>query len=127
MDASWGTHYAAWIYPEGSASPVGEKTLALVKFFRWDDWGYGPDSSVPMAKTNLLSVGTDWHPLKLVFTNNLIQVYYHGTNILSMSDTETNHASYPTGGVSLDMWRNFSEPLYNMSVDDVIVTNLPSN
>jgi hypothetical protein len=125
LNPQTGAHYAAWIYPEGSSSFLGEKTLALIKFFQWNSWGYGSNSFVPMTNTTLPSVGTDWHTLKLAFSNNLVQVFYHGTNILSMYDTETNHVSNSSGGVSLDMWTSDFGPSFNMSVDDVIVAPYP--
>jgi len=57
------------------------------------------------------------HPLKLVCSNNVLQVFYHGTNVITKTDTETTW--HTNGSVSLDVFDGTA------SVDDVIVTPLP--
>jgi hypothetical protein len=100
LDAVSGAHYAAWIYPEGSG---GTNVLKLVKFLTWETWGTGGQNNyLPLAATNLPPISSDWHPLKLVFKGDNIDVYYHGTNVISTNDTEIQR--YSGGGISLDMW-----------------------
>ena len=65
-----GAHYAAWLYP-------GANVLKLVKFYTWTTWGNdGTDNHQAIAETSLPSIGTAWHPLKLVCSNGALQVYY---------------------------------------------------
>ena len=51
LTATNGVRYAAWIYPEGSPSPAGEKTLALVKFSTWTIWGDVPTTRMRWGST----------------------------------------------------------------------------
>ena len=98
-----GGHYAAWIYPKNSGG--GSNLLKLVKFSGWESWSYNGSNGMPMAVRSLASVGSAWHTLTLSFTNtNYIEVYYNGTNMISMADTETNSQPHTSGGVSLDVW-----------------------
>ena len=111
LTASTGAHYAAWLYP-------GANVLKLVKFYTWTTWGNdGTDNHQAMAETNLPSIGTDWHPLKLVCSNGALQVYYHGTNVISISDPIS--PVYSTGGVSLDIYDG------GISVSNLIVAPIP--
>jgi hypothetical protein len=108
LTPSSGAHYAAWLYP-------GLNLLRLVKFNNWSQWGNdGTDNHVALKETNLPPIGTDWHPLKLVCSKNVLQVYYHGTNVISTSDTNW----YSSGGVSLDIYAGA------ISVSNLIVTPL---
>ncbi|MGD0263017.1 MAG: Ig-like domain-containing protein, partial [Verrucomicrobiota bacterium] len=111
LTASTGAHYAAWLYP-------GANVLKLVKFYTWTTWGNdGTDNHQAMAETNLPSIGPDWHPLKLVCSNGALQVYYHGTNVISVSDPIS--PVYSTGGVSLDIYDG------GISVSNLVVVPVP--
>ena len=52
-----GAHYAAWIYPEGSAG--GSSVLKLIKFQNWTSLGYNGSSYTPMQQVSLAGVGTE--------------------------------------------------------------------
>jgi hypothetical protein len=115
LDPASGAHYAAWIYPEGSG---GTNVLKLVKFLSWETWGTGgQDNHVPMAVTNLPPIGGDSHPLKLVLNGDNVDVYYHGTNVIRVTDTEAQR--YTSGGVSLEMWTETTTS--TMSVSNLVV------
>jgi len=116
LNPATGGHYAAWVYPEGS--PGGSNVLGLVKFSTWTDWDYG-GSPVFMAQTNLASVGTSWHTLRLRFNGNQIDVYYDDLVNPKISMSDAYSPVYTNGAVSLDMWTGAT--IYTMSVDDVIV------
>jgi hypothetical protein len=109
LTPSTGAHYAAWLY-------AGVNLIRLVKFSTWTAWGYNGAAFEPMAQTNV-TVGTDWHPLKLVCSNDVIQVFYHGTNVINMADT--NSPVYSTGGVSLDTYDG------SISISNLIVAPIP--
>ena len=96
-----GAHYAAWLYPDGSG--CGGNHLALLKFSGWGQWGYNGTNFLPMSQTTL-AVGAGWHPLRLVCSNTVLQVYYHGTNILTATDTDTAAPPHPAGPASLDVY-----------------------
>jgi len=104
-----GTHYAAWIYPEGSAG--GSNVLKLVKFTDWSNFSV-------LAQTNLASVGTTNHTLKVTFNTNQITVYLDNLTTPKISFTDTS-SPYLTGAVSLDMWTDASA--YIMSASNFIV------
>jgi hypothetical protein len=108
-----GAHYAAWIYPEGGG---GTNVLKLIKFLTWETWGTnGTNNHVPMASTNL-AVGTGWHPVKLVFNGNQIDVYYDGARVINTTDAEPQ--PYSSGGLTLDMW--IDATTYSMSVSNLV-------
>lgn len=75
-----GTHYAARIFPEGSAG--GSSLLKLMKFTGWSSW-----SGTPMQQVSLPSVGTNFHTLKLGFVGNRILVSYDGTLYIDVVDS----------------------------------------
>ena len=103
LNASNGAHYAAWIYPENSGG--GSNVLKLVKFKDWGTWVYMGITNQPMALTNLPSVGTGYHTLRLSFTNaNYMEVFFDGTKMISMPDEDTQHPVYETGGITLDVY-----------------------
>jgi len=106
-----GAHYGAWIYPEGSIG--GSNTLALVKFTSWDTWSF-------LQTTNLASVGTTNHIVKLTFNGSQINVYYD--DLINSKITATDSA-YASGGVTSEMW-TYTNP-YSMSVRELSVTNYP--
>ena len=113
LNSSTGAHYAAWIYPDGSAG--GSNVLRLVKFTGWGQW-----SGSVMQQVSLSSVGTGYHTLRLAFSGNRIQVYYDGTQVADVTDNGfDSQPAYLSGGISADMWVNTSP--YTMVVDDVSV------
>ena len=120
LNTNTGAHYTAWIYPEGS--PVSPKTLSLIKFSDWADWGYDGSNQVAIQSVSLLSVGTNWHTVKMAFSGGRIAVFFDGNQVLSATDADTNAGPLANGGVSLDMWTD-STP-YTMSVDNVSVGTL---
>jgi hypothetical protein len=114
LNASSGAHYAAWIYPESSGG--GSNVLKLIKFKDWSTWAYSGTTNQPMAVTNLASVGTGWHTLKLSFNTDCIEVYYDGSRLINMTDADTVEPLYQNGGMSLDVYDGV------LSVDDLVVT-----
>ena len=118
LDPATGARYAAWICPENS--PGGSNVLRLLKFQDWTNYSYGGLPSTPMQQTNLPSVGTNWHTLKLAFLGAQVDVYADGCRRLSVTDAEAQ--PYPGGGVSLDFWTAATPCL--MTADDVMVSPL---
>jgi len=100
-----GAHYAAWIYPPFN-------NLNLIKF---QEWG----TPTFLGSADLPPIGTDWHTLKLAFSGNQIAVYYDGTQVLSVADT---NAPLLSGGLSLEMYSDYDSDV--MSVDNVLVSPL---
>lgn len=103
--------YAAWIYPESSGG--GSNVLKLIKFTGWTGWQ-------AIQTTNLASVGTTWHTLKLAMNADQIAVYLDDLANPKIAVQDTNYSS---GAVSLDMWT--SQTTYTMSVSNLIVKPLP--
>jgi hypothetical protein len=112
-----GAHYSAWIYPEGS--PGGDRMLKLIKFQDWSDFSYLMNIGSPIMQVPLLSVGTNWHTVKVQYEGTQISVFYDGVQMMRTNDAETT--PYLSGGISLDMWTDSSS--YVMHADDVIVTD----
>jgi hypothetical protein len=110
LDPPTGKRYVAWIYPEGSAG--GSNVFKLLKFQSWTTF-------TVLQQTNLASVGTNWHTLKLAFQGNRIAAYFDTNLLMSVTD---GPPAYPNGGISLDM-STYQAP-YVMSVDDVVVSPL---
>ena len=113
-----GAHYAAWIYPEGSAG--GSSVLKLIKFQNWASFGYNNSSYTPMQTVSLAGVGTNWHTLKLAFHNSRVAVYFDGNQVMSVADIEPQ--PFLSGGISVDMWTDSAS--YLMSADNLIVSPL---
>jgi len=116
LNPTTGSHYAAWIYPDGSLG--GSKVLKLIKFEGWALWSF-----TPMATANLPAVGTNAHTLKLTFQSKKITVSYDGFPAISLLDT--NYDSVPpfaSGGIVADLF-NAGTP-YTMSVNNVSVAPL---
>lgn len=123
LNPATGAHYAAWLYPD--ASPGGGNALRLVKFQSYSSFGYnGTGNFAFMGVTNLPSVGTNYHTIKLAMTSNQITVSYDGAIGINVTDTDTAAPVYTNGAVSLDMWTDVVQ--YNMFVDNVVVTLLSS-
>ncbi|HWI55695.1 MAG TPA: hypothetical protein VNZ22_00610, partial [Bacillota bacterium] len=116
LNPATGSHYAVWVYPEGS--PGGSNLLKLIKFQNWTNFSYRGDNSVPMQQVSLSEVGTNWHTLKLVFQTNRITVAYDGTQVISLADWEP--LPYQSGAVGFGLWTD--QTPFIMSVDEVAVS-----
>jgi hypothetical protein len=103
-----GSHYAAWVYPEGSAG--GGLQLRLIKFSNYTTF-------TEITHVPLTAVGTNFHTVALAFFTNQIAVYFDGARMITATDSD-----YASGSLSLEMWTDASA--YVMSVDDVSVNNL---
>ena len=123
LTSATGSHYGAWIYPEGS--PGGGPALRVVKFANYTTFGYpAPDNNAGfMAQTNLAFVGTGFHTLKMALYNNQIAVYFDGTQMISVADTDAT--TYPSGGISADMFAGSTSD--NYSLENVVVSALANN
>ena len=119
LNRNTGAQYTAWVYPENS--PGGSNVLKLIKFSSWTTWGYQGVSYTPMAQVNLPPVGTNWHKINLSFHDGTrIAVSFDDVPYISVFDADPT--SYPSGGVSLNMWTDFAQ--YQASFEDVVVTPL---
>jgi VCBS repeat-containing protein len=114
-----GAHYAAWIYPENSAG--GSNVLKLVKFQTWTSFSYNSVAGAVMQTTNLASVSTNFHTVKLQFQGNSIKVSWDGNQLLNVADAEA--VPYTSGAVSFDLWTDAAG--YQATMDDVVVNGLP--
>lgn len=120
-----GARYGLWIFPEDSPSGF-PKTLALIKFWDWETWGYNDAERTFMhTPVSLTSVGTDWHTLKLTFLpNGQIEAYYGSQLQFSIADTDNPSGAHPpllNGSVSVDTWTLNAGSAYRMSVDYLLV------
>src|SRR5258708_7549972 len=86
--------------PFAESSPGGSRVMRLVKFQNWNSFGYNATNSAAMQQITLPSVGTNWHDVKLAFFGNVITVFWDGTQVMSVIDTEVQ--PYLSGGVSVD-------------------------
>jgi hypothetical protein len=109
VNPATGARYTAWIYPSGN-------NLNLLKF---QNWQTAPYPAAFLAQINLPPPGTNWHTLKLAFRGNQIAVHYDGNLVVSLAD---NSSPYLSGGVSVDMYTDFTA--YQLSVDDIAVDPL---
>jgi hypothetical protein len=105
LNSTNGTHYAAWLYPENTTGNSN-----VLKLIRFDSYS----SFTVLQSTNLASVGTNAHTLKLEFAASTISAYLDGAKLLTALD-----GAYSSGTVSLDFWSD-AVP-YQMTVDDVTV------
>jgi hypothetical protein len=119
LNSSSGARYAAWIFPEGSSG--GANTLALFKFKNWKNYSY-TNSTVPMARINLPSVGTNWHTLLLSLSAPQLSVSLDGAQMISMTDAEA--VPYTSGSVGIDL-RTLSRS-ETMFVDNLVVNSIGS-
>jgi glucose/arabinose dehydrogenase len=119
LNAASGAHYAAWVYPEGSAG--GSRLLKLKKHSNWTSW-----SGTPMQQVTLANVGTNWHTLKIIFSGPRIQVLFDGSQALDVSDVGFDgQAAYLSGGINAGLFSASGSS--SMSVDDVVVKALSNN
>ncbi len=116
LNPTTGAHYAAWVYPEGSAG--GSSLLKLVKYLGWTSW-----SGTPMAQIALPGVGTNTHLLKVIFEGNRIRVFYDSIQYIDVTDTGfSGTGAYPAGGITAGLWTYLTP--YSVVFDDVSVTTL---
>lgn len=109
-----GAHYAAWIYPEGSAG--GSSVLKLIKYLSWGNW-----SGTPMSQVTLPGVSTNTHLLRLVFEGNRIRVFYDSVSYLDVTDTGFGGTgAYLAGGITAGLYTYLTQ--YNCLFGDVSVT-----
>ncbi len=111
-----GARYAVWLYPDGS--PGGAGSLKLIKFQTWSSFGYNGNTFVPMFSTNMGTIGTNYHTLKLTCQSNVLSVAYDGTTAFSVTDVEAQ--PYLGGGVGVDSYTDTTG--YTMLLDDFTVT-----
>ncbi len=116
LDPITGAHYAAWVYPEGSAG--GSAVLRLIKFEGWTTWSFNP-----MTNVSLSAVGTNWHTTTMGFQGTNITVYYDGVQRISLADGNFDSvAPYTNGGITADMYSD--NTAYTLGMDDVVVSTL---
>jgi len=128
LNPATGTHYAVWIYPEGSpfgpmiGSPAGLAALQLIKFKSWNTFTL-LGSPMPLP-----GVGTNWHNLKLAFRGTNIITWFDGSRITNAVDDGSfdGQASFANGGVSLDLW-TAAPTAYTLSISNVMVNPLMLN
>ena len=107
-----GSHYGAWIYPEGSGD--GSNVLRLIKFEDWTTWSHSP-----IAQASLPGVGTNLHTLRLAFQGSNITVFFDGIEEINATDANIDSvAPFTNGGIIADM---FTYPSGGMMVGNVIV------
>src|SRR6185295_18580825 len=94
--------------------------LRLIKFQSLTSFGYNGTPFAFMASTNLSSVGTNFHTLRMDLQGSQINVYFDGVQRISTTDIEGTY--YTNGAVSLDMWTDSTG--YLMVVDDLVVNGL---
>jgi len=118
LNPTTGAHYAAWIYPEGSAG--GSSVLKLIKYLSWGNW-----STTPMSQASLPGVGTDTHLLRIVFENNRIRVFYDSISYIDVTDTGFGGTSaYAAGGITAGLYTYLSP--YACIFDNLSVTVIGS-
>ena len=120
LNTNTGAHYAAWLYPENSGG--GGPAIRLVKFSSWTSFEYETTNFAFMAVTNVASVGTNQHTLRLAFTNQTIQVFYDGNQVISTTDGEAT--PYTNGAVSLDMYTDATAYVMNVANAEVAVDSI---
>ncbi len=107
LNMTSGSHYAVWLYPENT---VGDSNV--LKIIRFDSYS----SFAVLQTTNLASVGTNSHTVKIEFAGTTINAYLDGVKKLSATD-----ATYANGTISLDFWSDATP--YQLTVDNVVVNS----
>jgi hypothetical protein len=111
-----GSHYGAWIYPDGSWG--GSNVLKFVEVHSWTQW-----SGTPMQQVSLPDVSTSWHTLAMALDGSRIRVCYDGDLMIDIVDENYDSITpYLSGVVSADT----SIPsgyngAYTIRVDDIVV------
>jgi hypothetical protein len=124
VDPTTGARYVANVYPE--SSPLAPTpALRLIKFHNWTTWS---STFTPMALVSLPSVGTSTHTLKMTFQGNVIDVYYDGTRVVHMADTNVDGlAPYMSGAAGAHMYMGdpFTATFDNLTITPIAGTNTP--
>jgi hypothetical protein len=98
LNPATGSHYAAWIYPEGSIG--GSSVLKLIKFEGWTTW-----SGSPMGEASLPGVGAIPHTLRLDFQGSNIVVYFDGSQEINVTDNDVDLVPpFTNGGIVGDLY-----------------------
>jgi len=118
LDPVSGAHYAAWVFPEGSAGQPN--TIELVKFTGWTDQQTLTGYQQVLGQASLSSVGTAWHTVTLAFHGTNISVYFDNKLEISTNDPT---APLANGGIVIDMLPYPST--FTLGVSNVLVTTLP--
>jgi VCBS repeat-containing protein len=100
-----GSHYAAWVYPEGSGG--GALQFKLIRFSSYSSFNV-------LTNMALSSVGTNFHMVKLDMFGSQITATYDTNQSMTFTDS-----TYASGGISLEMYTDTTP--YVMTVDDVLV------
>jgi hypothetical protein len=100
-----GSHYAAWVYPEGSGG--GSLQFKLIRFSTYT-------SFTVLTNMSLASVGTNFHMVRLDLFGSQITASFDTNQVMVFSDP-----TYASGGISLEFYTD--TPPYVMTVDDVLV------
>jgi len=124
LNPATGTHYAAWVYPEGSpwgptnGAAGGVAYLQLIKYQNW--LAYTAGNLMPLP-----GVGTNWHNLKLAFQGTAIAAYFDGNLVTNLVDDGSfdGQNAVTNGAISIDMWTQ-APTVYTLSASNVIVTPL---
>jgi hypothetical protein len=109
-----GEKYTANIYPETSPGSAVVH-IQLMKFRLWTQFA-------ELARTPLVSVGTNWHTMKLTFQGNRIRVFFDGTQMLDVTDNGQfdGRPAYTSGGIGAHLFGS------GATFDDFLVTPYPS-
>jgi hypothetical protein len=114
LNTATGSHYGAWVYPEGSGG--GSSIMNLIKWETWGNW-----SRIPMAQAKLPGVGTNWHTVALSFQGSSITASYDGTQLIRVTDSNfSSMAPLASGGITADLF-TYQKP-FVFSVANVVVT-----
>src|ERR1043166_1755362 len=100
-----GSHYAAWVYPEGSGG--GSLQFKLIRFSTYT-------SFTVLTNMTLASVGTNFHMVKLDMFGSQLTATFDTNQVMTFTDS-----TYASGGLSLEMYTDTTP--YVMTVDDVLV------
>ena len=89
VNPTTGAGYALWLYPA-----TGE-----VKLFRATGWNIdSPGLTLLGSASGVAFDNMNFHPLRLTFNGDIIEVYYNGQILFSATDTV-----YSSGGIAIDV------------------------
>jgi hypothetical protein len=115
LNPTTGAHYAAWIYPDGSAD--GGPQLKLVKFAGWGNFG-----GSFMGQVSLPAIGTNSHLLTLSFQSTNITVFVDSVQRLAVSDNSFGSTpALTSGGITTDTYCDSFNNLFQISVQNLTV------
>ena len=126
LNPTTGSHYAAWIFPEGSQGPnfpptAGATGIPVLKLIKFQVWQASVPQFTVLQQVNLPPVGTNVHTVKLAFQGTNLVVYFDGSLVISTNDP----AAYTSGGVTLDAVAYPTLEIVNF--DNVVVASLVAN